>query len=247
MFMKSSMVSNTALIMSILGILTAVVMVFGSQLGLWEPIVGFSASRNYNDTIGYFVVALGVISILFSVYQKQSSAILKSAIATIIGIAILSSTIYQFFNTPTSYPPIHDITTNVDNPPEFIAITEERLGAKNSLIYGGVEISEQQLKAFPQIQPIITSINAQESYARSLHIAELMKWEIVSENKSLMRFEATDRTPFFNFADDIVVQITEQENGSRIDLRSVSRIGRGDRGVNAQRIIKFITLFEHQQ
>lgn len=245
--MKNTTLSNIAIIISLLGLLTAILMVFGSQFGFWDPIVGFSASRNYNDFIGYIVVVLGALALVSSLYQRQSKAVIKSLLATILGVAILAPTINNVLNKPTSYPPIHDITTNVDNPPEFIAITEERSGAKNSLIYGGTEISKQQLQAFPSIKPIMISLDAQAAYAKALNIAHVMGWEIVAENVTSMRFEATDRTPFFNFADDIVVQISAQENGSRVDLRSVSRIGRGDRGVNAQRIKKFIDLFENEQ
>ena len=243
--MKNTTLSNIAIMISLLGFLAAILMVFGSQFGLWDPIVGFSASRNYNDYIGYVVLGLGVLALVISLYQRQPKTIIKSLVASLLGLAILAPTINSVFNKPASYPPIHDITTNTDNPPEFTAITEERTGAKNSLIYGGPEISKQQLQAFPNIKPIITPLSVQDAYIKALIIAHEMQWEIVSEDVTSMRFEATDKTPFFNFSDDIVVKISDQEIGSRVDLRSVSRIGRGDRGVNAQRITKFIDLFEN--
>jgi uncharacterized protein (DUF1499 family) len=245
--MKKTTLSNIALFIALLGFLSAILMVFGSRVGLWEPIVGFSASRQYNDPMGYFVLVVSALALTISLYQGQSKAIIKSLIATLFGMAILAPTINNLFNKPISYPPIHDITTDVDTPPQFVAITEARSGAKNSLIYEGSVIAEQQLKAYPEIKPIITSLTIQDAYAKALNIAHVMNWKIISEDITSMRFEATDSTPFFNFHDDIVVQISDLEHGSRIDLRSVSRIGRGDRGVNAQRIMAFIDHFHNAQ
>jgi len=72
-----------------------------------------------------------------------------------------------------------------------------------------------------------------------------MGWKIVYEDQNLLGFEATARTPFFNFADDIVVKVSNKDNESIVNVRSVSRIGRGDRGVNAQRIRQFTKSFEN--
>lgn len=58
-----------------------------------------------------------------------------------------------------------------------------------------------------------------------------------------LRFEATAQTTFFGFMDDVVVQVTPINNKSRIDIRSVSRIGRSDKGVNAARIVEFTESF----
>ena len=237
-------INNIVLIISLLGILAVVLMVFGSSLGLWEPIIGFSASRTYNDPIGYALIALGLLTFLLNLFNKQFKSIFKPMIAILLGVAVLGPTINNAMNVSISYPPIHDITTDTKNPPSFIFLTEERIGAKNSLVYGGEEIAQQQLKAFPNIKPIITDLNINDAYEQTLHIAQLMKWEIVAEDANATRFEATDTTPYFNFADDIVVQISAQSDGSRIDLRSVSRVGRGDRGMNAQRISAFIAMFE---
>jgi uncharacterized protein (DUF1499 family) len=44
----------------------------------------------------------------------------------------------------------------------------------------------------------------------------------------------------FGFKDDIVVRVTPSGNGSRVDVRSLSRVGRSDFGVNANRVRKFL-------
>jgi uncharacterized protein (DUF1499 family) len=70
-----------------------------------------------------------------------------------------------------------------------------------------------------------------------------MGWEIVAQDADKLRFEATARTPVYQFADDIVVVVTAVNDASRVDIRSVSRVGRSDRGVNAARIREFVQAF----
>jgi uncharacterized protein (DUF1499 family) len=50
--------------------------------------------------------------------------------------------------------------------------------------------------------------------------------------------EATDTTFWFGFKDDVVVRVRAAENGggSIVDVRSVSRVGQSDLGLNAKRI-----------
>ena len=56
------------------------------------------------------------------------------------------------------------------------------------------------------------------------------------------QLEATETSELFRFKDDFVVRIRPfQDGGSRIDVRSKSRDGKGDMGVNAKRIQAFFS------
>ena len=118
-------------------------------------------------------------------------------------------------------------------------LDETRDGASNTLDYGGPELAEMQAKAYPDIAPLVTDLDADAAYQRALTVARDMGWEIVAEDADRRRFEATARTSVFYFADDVVVVVTPQDNGSRVDMRGVSRVGRSDQGVNAARIRDF--------
>ncbi|MDB4837762.1 DUF1499 domain-containing protein, partial [Marinomonas sp.] len=85
----------------------------------------------------------------------------------------------------------------------------------------------------------------EKAFLEALRVAEVMGWELVVEDMDAFRFEASARTPLYQFIDDVVVVVTATDTGSRVDIRSVSRIGRGDRGVNAARIRKFVKEFIH--
>ncbi|OEF26990.1 DUF1499 domain-containing protein [Vibrio rumoiensis] len=240
---RSSRFGSLVLIIAILAALSVAVMMFGAHLGLWDPIVGFGYIRNYMNPIAYMVVTLSAIGLAYQLSSSNGAGVVKSFVALLIGLGLLAPMLYGKMHPPKQYPPIHDITTDTVNPPQFITLDDHRPGAKNSLVYGGSKVAEQQHLAYSDIAPIYVSTPASEAFQQALNVGKSMGWEIVSQDFKKLRFEATARTPVFQFADDIVVVVTELKSTTRIDIRSVSRIGRGDRGVNANRIREFIQSF----
>ena len=116
-------------------------MLFGARLGLWEPIEGFIYSRNYTNPIGYTIVGLSIATFTYLISKRHLIGKKKSVISLIIGLAILGPLISSKVSEKISYPPIHDISTDTVNPPLFITLTDNRPGAKNTLVYGGPEIA----------------------------------------------------------------------------------------------------------
>ena len=120
---------------------------------------------------------------------------------------------------------IHDITTDTENPPVFVSVLALRKNAPNSAIYGGPEIAEQQHAAYPDIRPLVSDLPPAKAFERSLSVARQMGWKIVDENPAEGRIEATATTRWFGFKDDVVLRIAPAAgNGSRVDIRSVSRV-----------------------
>jgi uncharacterized protein (DUF1499 family) len=140
-----------------------------------------------------------------------------------------------------SVPYIHDITTDTENPPQFVNVLPLRANAENSAVYGGPEIARQQQTAYPDLKPIALSRTPQETFDRALQVAQDMGWRIVDSSPQLLRIEATDTTRWFGFQDDVVVRITSVPTGSRVDVRSVSRVGKSDLGTNARRIEAYLS------
>jgi len=67
-----------------------------------------------------------------------------------------------------------------------------------------------------------------------------MGWEVVDANLDDGRVEATDTTRWFGFKDDVVIRLESGLADSTVlDMRSKSRVGRSDIGVNANRIRTF--------
>jgi uncharacterized protein (DUF1499 family) len=110
----------------------------------------------------------------------------------------------------------------------------------NSAEYEGAKIAEQQRRAYPDIVPLTLALQPGAVFSRTLDTARRMGWTIVAADDAAGRIEASDRSRWFGFTDDIVIRITPSGSGSRIDLRSSSRLGRSDFGVNAARIKTYL-------
>jgi uncharacterized protein (DUF1499 family) len=138
-----------------------------------------------------------------------------------------------------SAPPIHDITTDTANPPVFDAVVPLRAGARNPLDYSQ-EVARQQREHYPDITPLILELPAAHVFEQALQAARDSGWEIVAANADAGRIEATATTRFFGFKDDVVVRLTALGERTVVDVRSVSRLGRGDLGTNARRIRDYL-------
>jgi len=123
-------------------------------------------------------------------------------------------------------------------------LDDTRPGAQNSLQYSGPETAAQQAQAYPDIAPILTDLSAQDAVARALDIADDMGWALVPRTTRTFGSRRQRARRCFYFADDVVVVISPTPNGSRVDVRSVSRVGRSDEGVNAARIQAFAAAFQ---
>jgi len=240
---RSSRLGSILVSIALLAVLSIGFMIFGARVGLWEPIDGFLLVRSYLNLLGYTVLGLGFIGILHQLMTGNNAGLVKAAIASCVGLGLLAPMLYSIVTPAKRFPPIHDITTDTDNAPLFLFLNEQRAGAKNSLIYAGDQVAKQQLSAFPDIKPIYTQKNAKQAFAEALTIVKQKGWQVVAQDVEQLHIEAIARTPVYHFVDDVVIVLTPLANGSKIDIRSVSRIGRGDRGVNAARIRNFIAAF----
>ncbi|MEO9529173.1 DUF1499 domain-containing protein [Roseibium sp.] len=233
-----------ALMVAIIGAMCVALMLFGARLGLWEPTTGLGLYRNFLNPLGAVITGVGLLATIIHVLRKEKGRAISGGVATFIGVLCLVPMITSTINPPVRSAPINDITTDTANPPAFLVLDDTREGARTSLEYAGAKVAEIQAAAYPDIAPLETDLAADAAYARALEVAQDMGWEIIASDAENHRFEATARTSVFYFADDVVVVVTELGSGSRVDMRSVSRVGRSDRGVNAARIRDFQQKFE---
>ena len=234
-----------ALLVAIIGAVVAALMLFGARLGLWEPITGFGLYRTYFNPLALIVAGVGLLALVIHLVRKEKAQAMQGGVVALVGVALLIPMISSTLNPAPRAAPIHDISTETVNPPLFEVLDDTRAGARNTLEYGGPELAEAQAAAYPDIAPLETNLPADEAYQRALAVAQNMGWEIVASDAERLRFEATARTSVFYFADDVVVVVKPLEDGSRVDMRSVSRVGRSDQGVNAARIRDFQEQFRN--
>jgi uncharacterized protein (DUF1499 family)/type IV secretory pathway VirB2 component (pilin) len=144
-------------------------------------------------------------------------------------------------------PPIHDITTDPENPPPFIAVLPARQAEHAaSEVYAGDAVARAQRAAYPDILPVSLGLPPARAFDVALATARSMPgWRVVASNPAAGRIEASQASFWFGFVDDIVIRISANDQGSRVDIRSLSRQGKGDLGVNARRVRAYIAALRH--
>ncbi len=199
----------------------------------------------------WFLVAVLTLLKLCAVFYQQLQASTQSSLVApllthivagllaVVFIALIANIVYKV----KSVPRIHDITTDTHNIPLFKKALEQRGTESNSLEYDPDVVRQQQV-AYPYIQPLNSSLSIDDAFERALSVSNAIGWKVHNSNKVEGIIEATDTSKVFGFVDDIVIRVTQQEGGSRIDLRSVSRVGRSDLGANAARIKGFLSTYQ---
>jgi uncharacterized protein (DUF1499 family) len=180
-----------------------------------------------------------------AVGSRAWRSVAGSVLALLVGVAA-AAPLVAMARTVASVPVIHDITTDTDDPPPFVAIQPLRAGSENGVVYGGATIAAQQKRGYPDLAPLTLPVPPDRAFARAETAARAMGWRIVATAPVEGRLEASDTTRWFGFTDDIVVRVTAAPAGSRVDVRSASRVGRSDVGVNARRIRTFLAAVAKQ-
>lgn len=204
---------------------------------------GFSLEHAFAlMTYGVYAAAgaavLAVLWIVFSAISRSMEGLMSFILALVLAIGAA----YMPLNmraTAAKLPFIHDVTTDTANPPAFVAIAPLRADAPNGVDYK-TDPAEQQ-KGYADIQPLIVAdVAPADLFTRAEAAAKAMNWEIVAAEAAEGRIEATDTTAWWGFKDDIVIRIAAEGSGSRLDIRSMSRVGKSDLGKNAERIRAFL-------
>jgi uncharacterized protein (DUF1499 family) len=226
-----------ALIGLILGLI-ALLMLFltgpGARFGWWH----FRTSFNLMRYAAYAGVAAALVSLIGLALSRGRGRVIA-------GVGLLLGALAWFLpwswrRDARQYPPIHDITTDVRNPPVFVAVAPLRKDAPNPVEYQGDSIAAQQQKAYPDLRPLMMAMPVDSAFSLALRTAREMDWELVDQNRAEGRIEATATTPWMGFKDDVVIRVTAASGISRVDVRSKSRVGRGDVGANAKRIRQYL-------
>ncbi len=228
-------VSITSLIAFLLVLLPGPLYKFG-MVSLSTAFMGFTA--------GLFVGIAALILLAIQVFFKRHTVTLSSALTAVVLSAIAIIMPLSMMATAKRVPPIHDISTDTLNPPEFVAIAPLRADAPNPVAYAGTETAELQREAYPDLQTLSYSQSKAELVNAAEQAANNLGWDMVSVDTNAGIVEATDATMWFGFKDDVVIRITDQRDERLVDIRSKSRVGKSDMGKNADRIRDFVEEFE---
>lgn len=226
----------------------------GIWLNMWDFRKGFDLLRfgnDYGDVVAWTCLGLTIVIILAAKLWNTGNALrvgMLAATGTL--IAGIAYSIPESFRPPegVNYPAIHDISTDLISPPEFIAVLPARADSPNTVVYGGsANMTRERLveltrEAYPDLVPRYYPESKDAVFERALNVVSELGWQLISADKAAGRIEATATTFWFRFKDDVVITFANDNGQTLVNARSLSRVGVSDVGANALRLRKFFEL-----
>jgi uncharacterized protein (DUF1499 family) len=227
--------SRVARIAGVLGVVALALFVVGPVAVQLSAVDGFVGFRIFGlgVLLGLLAFLLGVLGLVFTRASAYRAGRRHAWIGTGLGALILGITL-AVGSQGGGGPAINDITTNPDDPPAFAA---DPWGQGRDMAYPA-DFAPQQRAGYPDLAPIVLQLAPGDAHDHVVRLFEQNGWTITRNDPVALTLEATDTTPLFRFVDDISVRVRPDGAGSVVDVRSKSRVGRGDLGANAKRIRK---------
>lgn len=210
-------------------------------IGAPRGAVGYRTAFDTLRTLAYAGLGGTAVSALTTFLARGSMRVVAMVATLLFAVPVVTLALNEAAPPPGEL--INDITTDLEDPPAFSAVIPHRQAGSNPIEYGGPAVAAVQRAVHPEVRPIMTELGQEAAFQRAFETAEGLGWEIVAGDPRTGIIEAIDTTRFFRFKDDVVIRIRQAGTGSRIDLRSRSRVGRSDLGKNAARILAFADAF----
>ena len=217
----------------------------GHKFGAWN----FAFARYTLLEYGFFAaVASGGVAIfviLVGLLRWKGGGVFTALVALAVagGVAYVP---WQMKKAEEVSAPIHDITTDTIDPPVFVALATVREASENGAKLAARDLDYDptnraaQASAYPDIKTYLSSGSPEALYATAFKAAEAMTWQIAASVPADGRIEATSVSEWFGFKDDVVIRVMASGSGSKLDIRSASRVGVTDLGANADHIRAFM-------
>lgn len=232
----------------------SVIAFFGSALGGGLGFWGWQAGLAFLGwTLLTAVIALliAIIGVILDRRKSRKTRWPLLGLGTVTAVGFIGF-VLSYIMTAQSLPAIHDITTDLADPPKFVALTvradnwDKIPGADDDDMRGmnpRQRWATLHQEAFSDIRSVRIDEPVAQVIEKAKRLAEDRGWKIVSVDAAAGHLEATETVSLFRFKDDVVIRARAAENGaaSIIDMRSVSRVGVHDLGVNSKRVRRFLS------
>ena len=203
--------------------------------GVVQPIAGFAAFAFLGGLLSILAVLTSGLALRATRAGSGLSGRDRAWFGLMAGGAMLVL-VLRGASAGAGLPRINDITTNPNDPPTFEAVTRnpETSGRDWSYPPG---FAEQQRAGYPDLAPLALAAPPDQAFERSLAALNALGIEVTASDKTHGTIEGRQVSKLFRFVDDVAIRIRPGANGgSVIDIRSKSRVGKGDLGANAKRI-----------
>lgn len=226
--------AKAILIGAVIGAVLLPLGALGSRFGVWSFQIGFLGLAA-GTILAVLGLVLGVVGLVVASKRNVPDNKPPIYVGLTISVLILALMGWQF-NTASSVPPIHNISTDVSDPPQFDKVVALRGENTNPLEFDAASIAPLQAEHYPWVKPFVSDASMEDAFASALAVVERLGLEVVNADAASGLIEATATTFWFGFKDDVAVRVRATDSGSVIDVRSVSRVGLSDLGLNARRI-----------
>jgi uncharacterized protein (DUF1499 family) len=225
--MKGARSAKTAYWLGLAGTGVGALAAYGSGWGLWPFTLGLLGT-----VAGTVLAIIAVLAGLIALIRKPDGLRRHAMIGILAAIPMLVTAGWAI-NRGTSNPPIHEVTTDLVNLPQFptLKTRDDRFAGLKG---GEAEWRDLHAKAYGDIKPIMLALPANLALQKAEAAAKELGWVVSAKTETTL--EATDTVSPFKFKDDVVIRITPDGGGSVIDVRSISRVGQSDLGYNAERV-----------
>jgi hypothetical protein len=239
-------VTCLALLLGLGSVAAALAGALGAGRGLWDFRTGFAVLH-----YAFWAAAAGALLGLVGLVPTRRRR--KLMLGNLLALAVAAGFLLYLGNlirVAKSVPAIHDATTNLEDVPQFA-----RLAVRSDNLDKVPDEGRPELKALPpearwkavhrlhygDLRTLRLNGDPQAALRRAAALARERGWEVVLVDMAAGRIEATDTSRFFRFKDDIVIRVRPAPGGGAlVDMRSVSRVGQSDLGVNARRVRAFM-------
>lgn len=238
------LVTRAAVVLGIGAVVAASIAAAGSAMELWSFGTGLKALRYL-----FFAAAAGAVLGLIGLVMARRRA--KLMLANLLALVVALGFVLYLGNLvriAKSVPAIHDVATDLDDLPQFIRLKVRADNLENVPDEGKPELKalppEERWKAlhrahYGDLRPVRLAMPPAEAARRAAALARARGWEVALAERD--RVEATHTSTFFRFKDDVAVRIRPAPGGGTlVDMRSISRVGGSDVGMNAKRIRAFL-------
>ena len=240
---RRSRLAVSALALGALAIILPMLGGLGTRAGVWSWPIGLLLTP-----LGLLVAVIGLLLGAVALLRLRKTGHAPGAAVAGTGISAMSF-LYLGYLVALSFilPRIHNISTDIEDPPEFTMAASLRGEGDNPLFYDSEVIGPVQREAFPGLGPLELDLPPRRVYELARGALLDMGLELVREAPEQGEIEAVATTFWFGFKDDVVVRLRATDPGTRMDVRSVSRVGIGDFNANADRISEIIERVEQSR
>ena len=213
--------------------------IIGAHFYIVPSITGFGLFA-FGFLLSIIGSLVGLLAIFLTRKPERRAGRNRALVGTIVCLAIAIPLIVTTVRS-AKYPAINDITTDFDNPPEFVFAQKLQPDSARDMKYDKAAYADKQQAGYGLIGPIKERLEPSAAFERVREVAQAVPtWKITYTDTTKNTLEAVSTSRLFHFQDDIVIQIRPTPDGeSLIEMRSKSRDGKGDLGVNAKRIRRF--------